>query len=247
MEAHVSSIDTAPSHRSSAVVDSSGLYLILRTLNNYFKDSIVGNWRTMFQEPLQPGYRRIEWTCVSLLISHRLQLQLTSIQECGEQLYGDFANSEPEGVTALLSALHRPMEQTQSPRSSTNTSMASVTMPESAHLSHSSNLRSTSKAVEGDVASLVDISGSEMSGKASKVASARKRYFELCINHSGLEKRLHEIDISNVTSDGELFCKIKEQYLRLRGSLHQSFYLRKPVDIHYVRVSILRSFSSFTG
>ena len=64
-----------------------------------------------------------------------------------------------------------------------------------------------------------------------------KKYFELCVNYGQWEKRLGEIDITNVTTDEDLFCKIVEKYTSIRGSLGKALFLLQPVDIHFVHVS----------
>ncbi len=66
-------------------------------------------------------------------------------------------------------------------------------------------------------------------------------YFELCVNTGEHLKSLGEIDVTRISTDGEFFALIKQQYLRLR-SFRSRFFLLKPSVISYVRVCHLYIF-----
>lgn len=61
------------------------------------------------------------------------------------------------------------------------------------------------------------------------------RYFEVCINIGNYAIDHHEIDISRVTSDGELFELIWDKYNCSRGFSLRRLFLR-PRDVHFVMV-----------
>lgn len=62
------------------------------------------------------------------------------------------------------------------------------------------------------------------------------RFFEVCINKGNHAIDHHEIDISEVTSDGELFELIWDKYKGSRGFGLRRLFLR-PRDVHFVMVS----------
>jgi hypothetical protein len=63
----------------------------------------------------------------------------------------------------------------------------------------------------------------------------RKSYLELCINTGEYTKKLSEIDLVHVGCDGELFRRIRSEYLRLR-SFRSKIWLLKPSGVHFVKV-----------
>lgn len=65
---------------------------------------------------------------------------------------------------------------------------------------------------------------------------SNRKFFELCVNSGKYLKTLGEIDISSINTDGEFFSTVKAHYLRLR-SFRSRFWLLKPVNVSYVRVS----------
>jgi hypothetical protein len=62
------------------------------------------------------------------------------------------------------------------------------------------------------------------------------RYFEVCINISNYAIDHHEIDISHVTSDSELFALIWDKYNSSRGIGLRRLFLR-PRNVDFVMVS----------
>ncbi|MCJ1475644.1 hypothetical protein MMC13_004307 [Lambiella insularis] len=209
---------TIPEISPSSSLNPSQIHRLICTLANSFGHLMVAIWKATSCEPVQPGYRRVEWIC-----------------ECGEALCGDFDNSRPEAVNAVVSALVRPHE---SSGSGTGASLSTTTIPEPIHIEGNNNPRSWSSTTQNGYSSVLDTTISDLWSYSPQEASVTRRYFELCINHSSLEKRLGEIDVSRVTNDGELFRKIREQYLNIRGCLAKRINLRKPVDIHYVRFTL---------
>lgn len=67
---------------------------------------------------------------------------------------------------------------------------------------------------------------------------SNRMFFELCVNSGKYLKTLGEIDVSSINTDGEFFSAVKAHYLRLR-SFRSRFWLLKPVNVSYVRVSHL--------
>jgi hypothetical protein len=67
-----------------------------------------------------------------------------------------------------------------------------------------------------------------------------KKYFAICVNTGENLTLLGEIDVSEISQDGEWFSRMWAEYDRLRG--FRSTYLRKllikPVDIKYVNFTV---------
>ena len=61
-------------------------------------------------------------------------------------------------------------------------------------------------------------------------------FFEICVNVSRWERRLGEINISQVRNDHQFFQAIKQKYRELRWS--KTNYFLEPRDIRYVRVCL---------
>ncbi|OCL02886.1 hypothetical protein AOQ84DRAFT_348486 [Glonium stellatum] len=68
-----------------------------------------------------------------------------------------------------------------------------------------------------------------------------QKFLEVCINTGQYTVSLGEINVSDIKSDGQLFEKINQRYHEMRGS-HIRRILRKPVDIHFVRFSLQRTY-----
>ncbi|KAI1455427.1 hypothetical protein F4805DRAFT_436170 [Annulohypoxylon moriforme] len=70
-----------------------------------------------------------------------------------------------------------------------------------------------------------------------------KKYFEVCLNVGRHVVNLGEIDISSVTSDGELFDKIWETYHSIKGAdwkaRLQNWFL-EPDDVSFILFGVLR-------
>ncbi|KAF2011334.1 hypothetical protein BU24DRAFT_354887 [Aaosphaeria arxii CBS 175.79] len=65
------------------------------------------------------------------------------------------------------------------------------------------------------------------------------RYFEVCVNIGNYAIDHHEIDISRVNSDSELFELIWDKYKVSRGIRLRRLFLR-PRDVHFVMFSVSR-------
>jgi hypothetical protein len=66
------------------------------------------------------------------------------------------------------------------------------------------------------------------------------KYFEDCVNIGNYAISHHDIDISHVTSDGELFEMIWERYNSSRGVGLRRLFLQ-PKNVHFVMVSVLHA------
>ena len=76
-----------------------------------------------------------------------------------------------------------------------------------------------------------------LSREPSLVSIRRPRWFELCIYYGEGQKRLGEVPLEGIQSDGQLFRAIKEKYESVRGLRWKHLWLLKPVDIQFVQVS----------
>ena len=162
-------------------------------------------------------------------------------QECREKLYGYFDNSTPYVVDMMAEFLFRTGGETGSSNDSSSSGVSLSTSASST--THSIALPPFRTSQNTPNINTQSHQGKEESSICNVSTAPRTgRFFELCINHISMENRLGEIDVSNVTNDGELFCKIRDRYLSLRGSWARALYLRKPVDIHYVRVGLATTF-----
>ena len=68
-----------------------------------------------------------------------------------------------------------------------------------------------------------------------------QRYLELCVNVGYMKRRLCEIDLAHIKSDGELFTEVRKRYWRLRRSSFPYNLLTAPVELKYIKVSILQT------
>lgn len=63
---------------------------------------------------------------------------------------------------------------------------------------------------------------------------------ELCVNIGEFQRQLAEIDMTNVENDSQLFRLIRNEYREIRGS-RAKYFFRRPVDVHFIQVSIFSS------
>ncbi|MCJ1399907.1 hypothetical protein MMC11_003110 [Xylographa trunciseda] len=200
-------------------VDYEGIPHRLRKASDHAANYLRTCWNSLTRPRIRPGYRRVEWIC-----------------ECGEKLYGDFDNSQPEAVDAIAEVVNHPSGATRSSTSASSASTTSSTVgPSSSSITSSWKTSETGRDM-GDETSRDPFYASGGNGHVDLTES--KRYFELCVNHSSLEKRLGEVDISTVKNDGMFFRLIKDRYVSVRGSWTTFLYLRKPVDVEYVRFTL---------
>ena len=86
----------------------------------------------------------------------------------------------------------------------------------------------------------IDVSASSQTGPIHIVnIGFSPKYFEVCINIGNYAIRHHEINISHVTSDSELFELIWDKYNESRGIGLRRLFLR-PRNVHFVMVSVPR-------
>lgn len=111
-----------------------------------------------------------------------------------------------------------------------NSSQISTTQPGPAPRRHSSNTPQPLIGTDSTASTAVTLSNS--------------KFFELCVNSGKFLKTLGEIDVSSIDTDGKFFSIVKAHYLRLR-SFRSRFWLLKPVNVSYVRVSLLFHFYPF--
>ncbi|RYP10070.1 hypothetical protein DL765_008224 [Monosporascus sp. GIB2] len=84
-----------------------------------------------------------------------------------------------------------------------------------------------------------------------EATNSHPKFLALCVN-TGSYKTLAEIDTSGINSDATGFLRMKEAYLRCRGSLSRLHFLLKPVRVEFVqsvtgRIQFLRPTESTTN
>ena len=82
----------------------------------------------------------------------------------------------------------------------------------------------------------IPIPATQTSSQPGPPVITQPKYLELCINHGKLERRLGEVDVSNINSDGQLFRQIKRTYDTVRG-YRSKWFLLEPTSIQFVKVS----------
>ncbi|SCV52652.1 uncharacterized protein FFB14_12715 [Fusarium fujikuroi] len=188
-------------------------------------------WRLQWnKESVVPlGYRRISWTC-----------------SCGHSLAANFSNSHPQALEALeyrLHGLNNP-DATDASHQSPNpsTSRTQVTHPVTSinsgeSLSQPPQRRERQPNNNGRVSSRQNIrslDNSEMAGVP--------KFFELCVTVGKHSVRLGEINISSVTTDGQLFKKIWHSYREIKtstlGATIKGWFF-KPSDVFFVHFGVM--------
>ncbi|KLO82672.1 uncharacterized protein LW93_9876 [Fusarium fujikuroi] len=188
-------------------------------------------WRLQWnKESVVPlGYRRISWTC-----------------SCGHSLAANFSNSHPQALEALeyrLHGLNNP-DATDASHQSPNpsTSRTQVTHPVTSinsgeSLSQPPQRRERQPNNNGRVSSRQNIrslDNYEMVGVP--------KFFELCVTVGKHSVRLGEINISSVTTDGQLFKKIWHSYREIKtstlGATIKGWFF-KPSDVFFVHFGVM--------
>ncbi|CCT67937.1 uncharacterized protein FFUJ_14598 [Fusarium fujikuroi IMI 58289] len=184
-------------------------------------------WNKESAVPL--GYRRISWTC-----------------SCGHSLAANFSNSHPQALEALeyrLHGLNNP-DATDASHQSPNpsTSRTQVTHPVTSinsgeSLSQPPQRRERQPNNNGRVSSRQNIrslDNYEMVGVP--------KFFELCVTVGKHSVRLGEINISSVTTDGQLFKKIWHSYREIKtstlGATIKGWFF-KPSDVFFVHFGVM--------
>jgi hypothetical protein len=165
-------------------------------------------------------------------------------------MYGDYENRDPTAVDKLASVLRRQVCGTQRV-DNCNTADSTTrenSMPRDNHTlgdGDSGGRGIHSQAPASDQANLTHTSSPSSNGQSTSaitsntplsLANSKKMFLELCVNTGELDISLGEIDVSNVTSDGELFRRIYQCYKEIRGHRMRRIFL-KPVDVHFIHVS----------
>ena len=151
-------------------------------------------------------------------------------------LYGDFEIAEDESIDAIREYLN-----SSGPASDGSNSHASRSTPAllgRAHVNPAGSVAREARGRESAPRPYSSISTHEPSRSPSPVEEKPKRYFELCVNYGKWEKRLGEIEITNITTDEGLFRQIAEKYDSIRGFRAKAVSLLEPADIHFVHVSL---------
>jgi hypothetical protein len=147
--------------------------------------------------------------------------------------YGDFDDTDQDAVLFLEASLQRPAGNASTVGAGAATSAPQT--PAAAHLEPSSAQRLMPVLPNPGYTP----TSTQTSNPPGAHVLTQPRYLELCINHGKFERRLGEIDVSNINSDGELFREIKRTYDVVRG--HRSkFFLVEPTAIEFVEVSKLK-------
>ncbi|KAK0642084.1 hypothetical protein B0T16DRAFT_224837 [Cercophora newfieldiana] len=179
-----------------------------------------------------PGYRRISWEC-----------------SCGELLAADFENSNPDATTALQQRLHGLSNTgiANSPQQNSG-NLGSATGSTSQGNSQSSTPQpqtptGSRKRPSANTSGTSTPSTSHQGASNSNISQrARKpRYLELCVSVGQHSVNLGEINISSVTTDGQLFKKIWESYREIKKSSSESTlrnWFFKPDDVFFVHFGV---------
>ena len=156
------------------------------------------------------------------------------LQKCGHELYADISSRSPAELHRLASEVQRTDYQTSSIHGSLDMSTLSnfpsspqATLPNRARSldSHRSSTGFISSTTVGPHLSAPPFGSQEYQNRS---------FLELCLNTGKCAKTLCEIDLSNITSDGQLFDRIRSDYYGIR-KLRFSLRLLKPSGIHFVK------------
>ena len=60
-------------------------------------------------------------------------------------------------------------------------------------------------------------------------------FLELCVDHEKRERRLGEVDLTNILTDSQLFEAINEKYMNMRRR-PATLNLLRPATVHFVKV-----------
>lgn len=216
--------------------------------------SVLRRFRRFMRPPVNQGYIRLEWTCVSeespllraLSIVYRLRSTKYRYQECGDDLYADFPESDGDSIRNLEVLLQ---SQADDNGGSTPSSHASTSCNPPTGGPSNSTPAPTPPPVPGQPNDARQTpgqgpdppppegtdGGAHASGRTP--GRARKRFLELCVNTGEFQRQLAEIDVSSVNSDAQLFDRIRQRYHEAR-SFRVKYFLLKPVDVHFVQFSV---------
>ncbi|KAH7191480.1 hypothetical protein BKA60DRAFT_584985 [Fusarium oxysporum] len=200
---------------------------------NHAPSSLLGlfAWRLRWNKErvIPPGYRRISWTC-----------------SCGHSLAANFSNSHPLALAALENKLHGlnnsdaidASDQAPNPSTSRLQDIHPVNPSTSREsLSQPSQRRERQPNSNGRVSSLRNIRSLDNSQRVCV-----PMFFELCVTVGKHSVRLGEINISSVTTDGQLFKKIWDRYQEIKTSTFGATirgWFFKPSDVLFVHFGVM--------
>ncbi|KAH7335627.1 heterokaryon incompatibility protein-domain-containing protein [Pyrenochaeta sp. MPI-SDFR-AT-0127] len=190
---------------------------------------------------VRPGYKRLRWRC-----------------SCNTVLWGDFPIDNDSALSQLkreLSWWRMPFTQ-QASLGGTSLSQPNAESgaggPGTIHLAQMQSTGPSSGLMGMRSAGLSSQNPTNVldpvRSRAAHIVNVTfsPRYFEVCINIGNYAIDHHEIDISRVTSDGELFELIWDKYNCSRGFGLRRLFLR-PRDVHFVMFSVSRRTKYGTG
>ena len=114
-------------------------------------------------------------------------------------------------------------------------SLNAIQVPGAAHVSKRTGSVSSAESSAGSSSST--LLGSSNSSCSTEPDLSHHSYLEVCINTGEYTKTLSEINLDHIRCDGQLFRRIRSEYVRLR-SYRSRFWLLRPSGVHFVRVSI---------
>ena len=156
-------------------------------------------------------------------------------------MYGDFDESYSKELDSLEATLTAPRAVTSATPANVSRysshqsgSQFSASLDTSAQLG--TNLSSSTRTTTTEAEINIEGSATDPSGQTPSIpVTLPLKYLEVCVNIGEHERRLAEIDVSQICCDSELFQRVKEGYRSIRG--YRSWYfLVKPSKIEYVQV-----------
>jgi len=156
------------------------------------------------------------------------------IQECGDELYGDFENGNPEAVNNLHTMLQNQGHQsTQQPNQPQTASLGSLAAASTNPAAPNPGFNATQHTNPTPIRSMIP-AGCNMPPSPEPYT---RKFLELCVNTGKFHKSLGEIDITNINCDRDLFTLTKQRYEQVRG--HRSrFFLLEPTAVEWVHFSL---------
>ncbi|KAE8443593.1 hypothetical protein EG329_001526 [Mollisiaceae sp. DMI_Dod_QoI] len=201
-----------------------------------FESSMFHNWRiaalnsqTLLWLVGGRGWRKFR----DLLggISNRIR------KDCGDVLYADFSNTDPNAIDALEAALNqqRPAERSNHHTNSANVAARNCT-PASRSIIATCNALSSLNETSNVDRQTIDLNF--VRDDASNEHDYHPTFFAVCIPAGGIYKALTEIDMSGIKSDAGLFLAIKSIYRKRKGSKARWNMFLKPVGVDFIQFSL---------
>ncbi|KAH7082073.1 hypothetical protein FB567DRAFT_581517 [Paraphoma chrysanthemicola] len=188
----------------------------------------------LFVPRIRPGYERLRWRC-----------------SCNTVLWGDFSTDDEDAFDQLrrellggkrLSNQQAPLDNVSRSRpnanQSTDGSGTNDTAPQQSTepTSGLAGMQSAGLRTQSPTSGAADANST-----AAHIINVTfsPRFFEVCVNIGNYAIDHHEIDISKISSDGELFELIWDKYKCSRSFGLRRLFLR-PRDVHFVMFSVNR-------